>query len=1535
MSGRNLGKSQLNKDNQTFTYISLAVSVILAIFFYYCLFSHSIENAPETTGEIFISEGQASEVDKDTSFIGFLFDYFGSVSYLFPLVIIHLGVLIPHIDFNIRRLNLFKAGLYILGFDCAILGLTSVYSNLFSRGTTGGGGVLGDFFSLEGASYFSSSLTVIIALLLSVTGIFLMIGRNPVLVLETIGAFACNLVLKDKKAQDSQDEGGKSTSKLASLKAKLSSFTESKNEDEEEAQEPTGPALRQGKGYKNEARDLRSAFFERKEPSFERQEPSFGFDNSASFKAQEKTQSEESHSDPREAFSAQDTFNPQDEYAQGQEALEAQNFSKQIEDEDKKVTTIYERDPNYQNSFAQNAQGTEPSLQEPYAAFRENDNLSYGKENKDFKPHLNEPYQTELPLDSQGFGAQDNVPAQGFGASDLQNYQNFRAQEPQGAAEFGSQENPYAQKSLQEPSDFVNPQDRAYEREAFSQGQYAGVNDNYKIQDNASFVAQNAYAPHNLEDFKEDDVFGKLSFAEQNARNRDLLQESGKEEPSSTIITRHSPQESFNERVELKPNADEPAYITPGVRGAFKPKVEAESLDDENKVSTIITKGPQNLDLGVQKAQEVVQEQVNEGISTVITHGDSSSLAFQDKNSPQEEEDDGIHSYITRTPPKLSAQNSVQGGSGYEEENLQNLHESEHIINFNDYPQKEQPSFEIGDLDTVPPPKPSLNEQAVQDAEPSYKTLDHNFLQPKDGLKAPSSVISEKDLPEDYKSASRGVFGEPQKSSHESSADPKSSEQEPTTHKEDFVNPNLSSNSQEKESATDDFENLSAEFESAQELPKAPLNAAEADRALREKLASVALEVEEAQKFASTAKSIGQKSNPFNQAPERLVFSERMAAKKAQESESQTVTQDNALPYLQEGSLKESTKSQESLPSKDPLVLSSHAQAPREPQSVEEPYHEQVVDTQRDTATTSQALAQGFVQSRGVNGEVVSQGVNSNFNHETQGATVSANGISREQGSLDNTGFMGRSHNSSSSNLPGYINPQEQLSSFETPKVPLSNITCPTKVYDDWLPDPHLVSGESEAFEVSDEECFATADRIDRCLQEFNVRANVADYLAGPVITCYELALEPGVKSSTISSLASDICRKLMVETLRIVDVVPGTSFMGIEVPNAKRKMIMLGSLMQSAEYKQSKAILPIILGVNTKGEPIVVDLAKAPHLLICGTTGSGKSVGLQAIIVSLIMRLSPKQLRLILIDPKRVELSFYENLPHLLTPVIADVEEKAGLALRWCVEEMERRYNLISQLRVRNLEEYNQTIRAKHAQGEEVYDPNWNPSMGGRPATLQELPCIVICVEEYADLMSQTKGRKNDNSPDVCIARLAAKARAAGIYMILATQTPRADVVTPVIKNNIPSRIAYTVQSGIDSRVIIDEVGAEKLLGNGDMIFKFSGVQRGQAVRAHSGFISNDDIKRVVDAWHDHAGDPEFVAGVTETPPEEIETSSEEAAPQLDKLFDQAAAYARDFIERKKKNPAISDFQVTLGVGYPRAKKIYGQLEREGVLLN
>ena len=276
-----------------------------------------------------------------------------------------------------------------------------------------------------------------------------------------------------------------------------------------------------------------------------------------------------------------DTFNPQDEYAQGQEALEAQNFSKQIEDEDKKVTTIYERDPNYQNSFAQNAQGTEPSLQEPYAAFRENDNLSYGKENKDFKPHLNEPYQTELPLDSQGFGAQDNVPAQGFGASDLQNYQNFRAQEPQGAAEFGSQENPYAQKSIQEPSDFVNPQDRAYEREAFSQGQYAGVNDNYKTQDNASFAAQNAYAPHNLEDFKEDDVFGKLSFAEQNARNRDLSQESGKEEPSSTIITRHSPQESFNERVELKPNADEPAYITPGVRGAFKPKVEAEKTNNK------------------------------------------------------------------------------------------------------------------------------------------------------------------------------------------------------------------------------------------------------------------------------------------------------------------------------------------------------------------------------------------------------------------------------------------------------------------------------------------------------------------------------------------------------------------------------------------------------------------------------------------------------------------------------------------------------------------------------------------------------------------------------------------------------------------------------------------------------------------------------------------------------------------------------------------------------------------------------------------
>lgn len=530
--------------------------------------------------------------------------------------------------------------------------------------------------------------------------------------------------------------------------------------------------------------------------------------------------------------------------------------------------------------------------------------------------------------------------------------------------------------------------------------------------------------------------------------------------------------------------------------------------------------------------------------------------------------------------------------------------------------------------------------------------------------------------------------------------------------------------------------------------------------------------------------------------------------------------------------------------------------------------------------------------------------------------------------------FMG-AHNSSSSNLPSYMAGVSQgagAGAARTERSSLALCSVPRHRYDSWRPSLDLLARSNSHVDISLDELNKTSERINDVLHSFGIKATVADYLTGPVITRFDLDLAPGVKSTAISSIETELCRNLMVPNVRVVPIVEGSSYVGLEVPNPQRQFITLADMASSREFQESKASLPMCLGASVVGAPVVKDLAECPHLLVAGTTGSGKSAGLNTMLISLLLKRSPSELRLILVDPKQLEFSIYKDLPHLITPVITDVAEKTPIALRWCVDEMERRFKLMSMLGVRKLSEYNDLIKSKAANGQSVADPLWNKDVSPQPQALEPLPWIVVVVEEFADLMAQS-GRKKDkeSTPDGLIARLSAKSRAAGIHLVLVTQTPRSEVVTGMIKANFPSRVAFTVQNRLDSTIVLDEKGAECLLGNGDMLYKFPG--EGTATRAHGSFTSNDDVKAVVDAWKEYAGAPEYLEDVVAVQEEETEDPAENKAKELDVKFDQAVEVVREYMDRRNKPPTVTDLQTELGVGYPRAKKIFMQLSREGII--
>ena len=455
---------------------------------------------------------------------------------------------------------------------------------------------------------------------------------------------------------------------------------------------------------------------------------------------------------------------------------------------------------------------------------------------------------------------------------------------------------------------------------------------------------------------------------------------------------------------------------------------------------------------------------------------------------------------------------------------------------------------------------------------------------------------------------------------------------------------------------------------------------------------------------------------------------------------------------------------------------------------------------------------------------------------------------------------------------------------------------------------------------LSENELNQIASLLETKLEEFGIQATVESVLPGPVVTRFEIQPAPGTKASKISNIAQDIARSLSVSSVRVVEVIEGKSYVGIEIPNTNRKMVRLTEILSSKAFKSSPSNLSLALGHDISGNPIVVDLAKMPHLLVAGTTGSGKSVGLNAMLLSLLFKSDPKDVRLILVDPKMLELAVYDGIPHLLTPVITDMTD-ASNGLRWCVAEMDRRYKLMSMMGVRNLAGFNKKIQDAEKGGKQIL----NPLNEDEEEFLEVLPSIVVVVDEFADMMMLV-GKKVEH----LIARIAQKARAAGIHLILATQRPSVDVITGLIKANIPTRIGFQVSTKIDSRTILDQGGAEQLLGYGDMLYLPPGV--GVPVRVHGAFVGDDEVHRVVNDWKSRA-EPNYVDDIVssnqDTGPIPGWSGSESgSSDEQDELYDEAVNFVID-----SRRASISAVQRKLRIGYNRAARLIETMEEAGLV--
>jgi len=452
-------------------------------------------------------------------------------------------------------------------------------------------------------------------------------------------------------------------------------------------------------------------------------------------------------------------------------------------------------------------------------------------------------------------------------------------------------------------------------------------------------------------------------------------------------------------------------------------------------------------------------------------------------------------------------------------------------------------------------------------------------------------------------------------------------------------------------------------------------------------------------------------------------------------------------------------------------------------------------------------------------------------------------------------------------------------------------------------------------------------------LKDFGFDVTITTVTPGPVVTQFELSLAPGVKVSQIMNLNKDLARALLVESVRIVDVIPGKPVIGLEIPNSEREMISLKEILASEAFTKSSSVLKMGLGKDINGHPIIANLAKMPHLLVAGATGMGKSVGINAIILSVLYKAKPDEVRMIMIDPKIVELACYADIPHLLTPVVTDMNQAAS-ALWWCVNEMERRYSLLAKFGVRNIEGFNEKLKKSKEKGEPLLDPSFNPNTaeeGEGAPELESLPLIMLVIDEYADMLGALaqEDRAKAKRVEALIVRLAQKARAAGIHLIIATQRPSVDVITGLIKSNIPSRVAFKVSSKVDSRTILDQGGAEQLLGMGDMLYMTPGISH--LTRVHGAFVDDDEITRVVDFLRKNS-ETNYLDGILNAHSESADshegTNSSSVTGDLDPLYDEAVQ-----IVTSSRRASISSLQRRMRIGYNRAARIIEDMEASGVV--
>jgi len=522
-------------------------------------------------------------------------------------------------------------------------------------------------------------------------------------------------------------------------------------------------------------------------------------------------------------------------------------------------------------------------------------------------------------------------------------------------------------------------------------------------------------------------------------------------------------------------------------------------------------------------------------------------------------------------------------------------------------------------------------------------------------------------------------------------------------------------------------------------------------------------------------------------------------------------------------------------------------------------------------------------------------------------------------------------------NVQEHVSEEEISAAFEqVDKITVEEVTnetsidsLPTSTFPnkyEGMPSIDLLDRPDKAENpINEEELTQVSRLVEAKLLDFGVQAKVVSVYPGPVITRFELDLAPGVKVSKISNLSKDLARSLSAISVRVVEVIPGKSVIGLELPNKFREIVRLSEVLSSAEFEKSASPLAMVLGKDIAGEPVVVDLGKMPHLLVAGTTGSGKSVGVNTMIVSLLYKSTPEDVRLIMIDPKMLELSVYEGIPHLLSEVVTDMKEAAN-ALRWCVGEMERRYKLMAALGVRNLKGYNQKILNGKEAGSPLTDPLWKPSDNMEPSApeLEKLPHIVVIVDEFADMM-MIVGKKVEE----LIARIAQKARAAGIHLILATQRPSVDVITGLIKANIPTRMAFQVSSRIDSRTILDQQGAEQLLGQGDMLYLPPGT--GVPTRVHGAFVDDHEVHAVVSDWKNR-GAPNYIEDILSGESDQDVLlpgeQPEGEATELDVLYDEALVFVTE-----TRRVSISSVQRKFRIGYNRAARIVEDMEQQGVV--